>query len=170
MSDNRVTNLGTSTHWCQMSALFSTQFENLPVFPLGAPAMQAGGGGFWELDMADHAARNLGYAAAQNALAPRRADARPRASQPRLRTGRVAGRRCPGAGFTAGKPIHRVLHQLRAGAQIEFALDALTVGFNRLDAQVQGPGGFPGAHALADHVQNLQFTIAQAIDGIGRNI
>jgi hypothetical protein len=55
---------------------------------------------------------------------------------------------------------------LRARVEIQFALDALPMRFDRLDAQVQRLRRFTRAHALAYHVEDLQFAVAQPVDGI----
>src|SRR6267154_3474985 len=59
-------------------------------------------------------------------------------------------------------------NQLRAGVEIQFSLDALPMRFDCLDAQVQRLRRFTRTHALAYHVQNLQFAVAQPVDGICR--
>jgi len=46
----------------------------------------------------------------------------------------------------------------------------LPVRLHRFDAQIKGMRRLAGAHALADHVQNLQLAIAQPVDGVGRDI
>src|SRR5882672_4447764 len=74
------------------------------------------------------------------------------------------------AGFLTGEPVDRELHELRAGMQIELGLDSLAVRFDRFDAQSERIRGLASAHPLTDQMQDLQLTIAQAVDGVGRYI
>ena len=59
-------------------------------------------------------------------------------------------------------------NQLRPRVEIQFSLDALPMRFDCLDAQVQRLRRFTSTHALAYHLQNLQFAVAQSVDGICR--
>src|SRR5208283_5987761 len=59
-------------------------------------------------------------------------------------------------------PAGGVTNQLRPALQIKFLLQMGPVGIHSLDAQVKLPGNGVTVLALADQLENLEFTVSQA--------
>lgn len=53
--------------------------------------------------------------------------------------------------------------QFRAVFQAEFLFDAVTIGTDGLDAEMQLPGNFPGGHSCPDETKDLELSIGQDV-------
>lgn len=62
-------------------------------------------------------------------------------------------------------PLHRKLHEFRAIFNAQFAANIFAVGIDRMNAQVQLPRNCFRSLPMADQLQDLQFSIAQAMHG-----
>jgi hypothetical protein len=79
---------------------------------------------------------------------------------------RIVARHC--AGILSNEPIDGELYELSSVAQIDLAFYALPVRLDRFHAHVEQVRGLASAHAFADQMQDLKFTIGQAVDGVRR--
>src|SRR5258708_10175361 len=62
-------------------------------------------------------------------------------------------------------PADGLTQELRRVRKIELILDACTIGLNRLDADMQVGGNASCVHALAEQSENLEFSVAQFLNG-----
>src|SRR5258705_3449065 len=73
---------------------------------------------------------------------------------------------CARSAAAAGlNPLRRALGQFGSCLEAQLVLDVLAVGFDRLDAQVQGVGDLACAPALTDQPEHLQLAVAERVQG-----
>src|SRR5215203_7485012 len=83
----------------------------------------------------------------------------------------VAGGKAPrsrkrrSAGAAGLDPLGGAMGQLGGGPDHQLLLEMLAVGFDRLDAQMEGLRDLAGAPALPDQAKHLQLAVAERLQG-----
>jgi len=63
------------------------------------------------------------------------------------------------AGFLGFDPTNRLVHNIRPAAKLQFLPNVCAMHLDRFDAQMKMVGDFSCRLALADELENFEFTI-----------